>query len=304
MPCYKPLAAFWKRGGGVTFSHGQSNGSELKLPCGQCIGCRIDRKREWALRLLHESRMHSESCFITLTYNPESLPRGGTLVKRHGQLFVKRLRDYLRYHLGPDRKIRYFLIGEYGDVGKRPHYHVIIFGWRPKDGKLRSERNGYRTYTSDALAALWPDGLHDFGEADPGSCLYVAGYAVKKITGKDMAREHYTRITADGEMIEVIPEFACMSTRPGIGAGFYDKFESDFRNHDFAILQGRKQRVPRYYDKLYERKEKHRLETVKDLRRINARKHRANNTPERLAERERVHQAKIKFTSERKALSK
>lgn len=288
MPCFKPLQAWHKLGGGITFSPTGSNSIPCKLPCGQCIGCRIERKQEWALRLVHESKLHERSAFVTLTYDPEFLPRGGTLVKRHVQLFIKRLRKSLKV-----RKIRFFACGEYGPQSDRPHYHLIIFGWEPSDGKLHSDKGRYRVYTSDALSALWPYGFHTWSHTSPENCAYVGNYTVKKITGQ-RAKDHYTRITTDGEMIEIQPEFALMSTRPGIGHDFYREYESDFRNSDAALLLGRRKRVPRYYDKLLQRESEQQLEAVKEKRKNKARKHRANNTPERLAARETVLNAKLK----------
>lgn len=294
MPCYKPIQGFHKLGGGITFALSGSNTIPLQIPCGQCVGCRVDRKKEWALRLSHEMKGHERSCFVTLTYAPESLPRGGTLVKRHIQLFMKSLRQKIA-----PTKIRYFACGEYGDKFDRPHYHVIIFGWEPSDGKLHSKQPNYSLYTSDILSRIWQKGYILYSAASIENCSYVASYTVKKMRGSK-ASEHYTRITADGEMVEILPEFALMSTRPGIGAAHYLKYQSDFLNSDTAIMHGRKQRVPRYYDKLLERQSPDALAEKKTLRKSNAQKHRANNTPERLAIREQVAQAKLSFNTQRK----
>ena len=85
--------------------------------------CRIALSREWATRVLHESDYWDHSCFTTLTYNNEHLPKDGSLHKDELQKFFKRLRKYLG-----DRKMKYFACGEYGDEGHRPHYHAILFG--------------------------------------------------------------------------------------------------------------------------------------------------------------------------------
>lgn len=288
MPCYKPHTAYNAPGGSISFSPRGTAGVKLQLPCGQCIGCRVDRKTEWALRLTHEMKCHKVACFITLTYDDEHLPRGGTLVKRHAQLFMKSLRDKYRA-----LKIRFFLCGEYGDRTQRAHYHAIIFGWRPTDGRVFKYEKNYTVYTSAVLAELWSRGHVSWTEASEWTCRYVAGYAVKKVVGQK-AKEHYTRVTLDGEMIELQPEFATQSRRPGIGAHHYGRFVSDFRNGDTAVLGGRKKKIPRYYDKLFERAGGD-LEAVKRARKVKARKHAANNTPERLAVREAVSQAKAKL---------
>lgn len=292
MPCFKPLQGFSRPGGGWTATHSQSTGIKLNIPCGQCIGCRTDRKLEWALRLTHESRLHDRSSFVTLTYNEMKVPAGGTLCKRHVQLFIKRLRKSIEPH-----KIRFFACGEYGDQKGRPHYHLIIFGYWPDDAKFFSTSKGHRLYTAASLEAIWDRGYCKFGDVSPETCKYVSHYTVKKITGP-MAKAHYTVLDpVTGELVERQPEFALMSRRPGIGAGLYLKYKSDFRNGDFALLMGRKLPVPRYYDKLLEREDSAQIENIKHKRVLNARKHKANNTPERLAVREVVHRAKLKSSN-------
>lgn len=287
MPCFHP----WE------MERPKNSGLYLKLPCNQCIGCRTDHKQQWALRLEHEMRMHSVSVFITLTYDPQSLPRGSTLVKRHVQSFIKSLRDKIE----PIR-IRYFACGEYGEQGTRPHYHLIVYGWQPTDGKVHAKLGRYTLYTSDLLSACWDHrGFITWTDASPENCAYVAGYAVKKFRGPE-AMNHYTRITQDGEMIHVLPEFALMSTRPGIGASFYNRYREQLANHDHSMRLGKKQKLPRYYDKLREREDAKGLDRAKNKRIINARKHRANNTPERLKVRETVAARKAAFQKERKAL--
>src|SRR4051812_44934530 len=93
MPCYYPQSAYRTSTGSVTFSRAASlSGEKFDLPCGQCIGCRLERSRQWAMRLVHEKKLHSHSSFITLTYDDKNLPLGGTLIKRDFQLFMKRLR--------------------------------------------------------------------------------------------------------------------------------------------------------------------------------------------------------------------
>jgi hypothetical protein len=33
--------------------------SGLKIPCGQCIGCRLEYSRQWAMRCHHEASLHT-----------------------------------------------------------------------------------------------------------------------------------------------------------------------------------------------------------------------------------------------------
>ena len=102
-----------------------------RFPCGQCMACRLNKQREKAMRIGHELQYHKESVFITLTYDPEHLPENGSLVKSDVQKFLKRLRK----RLGVER-VRYFLCGEYGELGNRPHYHLIVFGLSYNDTRI------------------------------------------------------------------------------------------------------------------------------------------------------------------------
>lgn len=293
MPCYKPLHGYNKPGGGFTANHSASNTIPLTIPCGQCIGCRTDKKLEWAVRLVHESRVHTSSIFVTLTYDDANVPIGYGLDKRHAQLFLKRLRK----RIAPT-KIRFFLVGEYGDQSKRPHYHAIIFGWEPPDARVYSQ-GANPLYLSKLLDQTWGKGNCLFGYADPEACKYVSHYTVKRITGP-MSKDHYTRLDEFGELHQVIPEFSLMSRRPGLGANFYLDNKNDFRSGDFALMLGRKQKIPAYYDKLLKREKEKDLELLKLSRKRNSRKHKANNTPERLVVRETIAKAKLSFNSNRK----
>ena len=127
MPCFYPLDAWRQPGGEVTF-HDKGAGRPMQLACGQCVGCRLKRANEWALRITHEASLYKRNCFITLTYNDESIPRDGSLSKKDFPAFMKRLRA--RYS---DIRIRFYQAGEYGDKNGRPHHHAILFNFMPGD---------------------------------------------------------------------------------------------------------------------------------------------------------------------------
>lgn len=119
MPCYHPIEGWKSRvptaNGkfGITFKRELSNGQVMTVSCGSCIGCRLERSRQWALRCVHEASLHTENCFITLTYSPQFLPDGQTLVKSDFQKFMKRLRKRF-----PERRIRDYTlvhIGQFDD---------------------------------------------------------------------------------------------------------------------------------------------------------------------------------------------
>lgn len=248
MACYCPLEAYKPEGGGkLVFSpKGALTIGCIHIPCGQCIGCRLDRSVLWATRIMHESRMHKFSSFVTLTYDDEHLPYGGCLHYRHFQLFMKRLRK----KLGP---VRFFMCGEYGDQFGRPHYHAALFGVAFGDRTpWRKSSAGFQLYRSKVLEAAWDFGGAEIGDLSFESAAYVARYCTKKVTG-DMAESHYAKLVPEtGELIQIPPEFARMSLKPGIGTDWFRKYGGHAIEHGFVIMDGRKLPVPKYYHSLME----------------------------------------------------
>lgn len=293
MPCFHPLEGYAKVGGGLTFKKSQSNGNPMRVPCGQCIGCRIDRSKAWAIRCVHEASLYEDNQFITLTYAPEHLPRSGSLVVSHSQRFLKRYRKAVA-----PRKLRYFMCGEYGESLSRPHYHYLVFNHRFDDIVPYRRTEHGQLYTSERLSELWGNGFATIGDVSFESAAYVARYALKKITG-EAAKRHYENLdTETGEVHSIRAEFVTMSRGGrdgrGIGAEWFDRFHPDVYNHDYCVHQGRKVRSPRYYDKLYERLNAEKAERLKIERQLAGRRFADNNTPERLAVREEVLRSKLK----------
>lgn len=243
MPCYHPLTAWQTDDGTVIFSERGRIRRELQLPCGQCVGCRLERSRQWAVRCYHEQQMHRENCFITLTYSDEFLPPDWSLNYSHFQKFMKRLRKLK----GPSR---FFMCGEYGDENFRPHYHACLFGVQFRDRQnWRKSASGFDTFRSEELDRLWGMGHAELGELTFESAAYVARYVMKKVTGKDAERHYETFDPYTGEIFNRTPEFARMSLKPGIGFDWYAKFRSEVFPRDRVVINGREVRPPRYYDK-------------------------------------------------------
>jgi len=114
--CVAPLPARRIAGGQIEFlahdgrNRGRYQSAPLQIPCGQCVECRLKRSREWAVRCMHESSLHNDNCFLTLTYRDlpdKTAPPGAvSLDYSHVQGFLKRLRA--RYPLD---KILFFCCG-------------------------------------------------------------------------------------------------------------------------------------------------------------------------------------------------
>lgn len=142
-------------------------------PCGQCMACRYNLRRKKTNRILLESQGHENNCFITLTYRDECLPRlqtgEPTLLIRDHQLFLKSLRRRL-----PPRSLRFYIVGEYGEITHRPHYHAALFGIGIDQAPLVHDS--------------WDKGFVHVGHLEKESAQYIAGYVTKKMTSKNDQR--------------------------------------------------------------------------------------------------------------------
>lgn len=299
MRCVSPLSAFRRSEGGKLGFVPRVGRADvpITIPCGQCVECRLERSRQWAVRIMHEASMHESNCFVTLTYSPEALLRKrdiefkfpGSLDYRDFQLFMKRM----RFKVG---KVRFFMCGEYGEKEFRPHFHACLFGIRFSDRyPWRMSPAGHQLYRSDMLESFWDFGAAEIGELSFESAAYVARYCMKKVTG-DPSEAHYAKLDlATGEVYDCVPEFARMSLKPGIGFNWFEKFHSDVFPHDMVVVNGVKCKPPRYYDLQLERVAPLTVGILKEARAVKARLSQAENTPARLAARAEVTSAGLSY---------
>lgn len=245
--------------------------------------------------------MHSDSCFLTLTYADETLPPNGSLCPEDHKHFIKRLRK----RLGA-RRVRYFHCGEYGETNHRPHFHTILFGYSyPNRVAEPPGPSGLPLFRSPDLESDWSRGGQNLGRAVVSdlsfeAAMYVASYSTKKLNvSKASSRSdyerwanRYQRVDPDtGELVELLPEYSTASNRPGLGASWFDRFYSDIFPHDRVILDGQKMPVPRYYDKLLERRDPELFEELKRARQRE--RDRSDDSPERLLSMEKCAKARL-----------
>jgi hypothetical protein len=246
----------------------------IPFGCGQCIPCRINRRRLWTHRIVLESKLHKVNSFATLTYTDESLFQSpyknekpahkicndgkirGNLVPEHMQKFMKRLR-----RKADPLKLRYVGVGEYGDQTERPHYHLAIFGYpscaygRPRITKS----SNCKCRPCQELQESWKYGATLNGTLTKDSASYIAGYVTKKMTSKEHdlqvkrskltrklakthgkeSRENLKKAIHEVEKQEQRlqgrqPEFGRMSNRPGIGADAMD-YLVDVLESDYGV---------------------------------------------------------------------
>jgi len=297
MACFHPIAAYQLDSGEVVFVERGRIKRPLFLPCGQCVGCRLERSRQWAVRCMHEAQMYDNNIFVTLTYDDDHLPTNSSLNYRHFQLFMKRLRKDFS-----GRSVRFYMCGEYGEDFQRPHFHACLFNCFFTDRKIQGKLpSGASLYVSERLERLWPFGFSSIGDVTFESAAYVARYCMKKVTGRN-ADAHYERVDwATGEIIQVEPEFSRMSLKPGIGADFFAKYRDDIYTRspdgvkDMVVMRGKVMKPPRYYDKLLEKASDFSSDYVEFLRYKKAQMFGDDNSPERLVVREKCAEAALKL---------
>lgn len=268
MTCYSPMHCFdggVKENGKMDILFKAPAGTkEVALPCGRCIGCQLERSRQWAARCMCEAAEHVDNCFVTLTFDNTKLPASfdGNLDVTLHQDFMKRLRKHF------DAKVRFFMAGEYGKDLGRPHFHYILYGVDFNDKVLQTVRNGNRLYSSATLGKLWPYGFNSIGDVSFKSASYVAQYCLKKSVGNlEYSKEGKTRMQCNKHTGEIkVAEFVCMSRRPGIGKAWFDKFSRDVYPSDEFVVNGRITRPPRFFDKLLDSTDSDLLEAIKQKR--------------------------------------
>lgn len=296
MPCYHSITGWQAPSGGpLTFGDRPPRPSwtRLQVPCGQCIGCRLEHSRQWAIRCVLEARSHDQNSFITLTYSDEHLPSDLSLDPQHLRKFLHRLRK----RKGP---FRYYACGEYGEQTKRAHYHACLFGMDFQD-KIQLRRiNEYTLYTSEELNNLWGYGHTSIGELTFESAAYCARYVLKKKLGEGDL-QHVLLDEQTGELKPVYQPFARMSLgggrkagRPGAGAigkAWLTKNHNDIYSHDkdFLVMRNQKMKPPKYFDRIYDTINPERLARIKTKRK----EERENQTLEELRAHEAITRARI-----------
>lgn len=232
---------------------GNEKGYNIKVPCGKCIGCRLDYSRNWATRSVHEAFMyeHYKDCaFVTLTFNDDMLYRRSnphSLNKTAFRSWIKRLRKAVYANYG--KEFRIMCCGEYGAKHKRPHYHMLIYGFNFPDKKVFNYRRIHGKdvlyYRSPFLEDIWRPayssdsfGYSVLGEVTFESSAYVARYVTKKLFGA-VAEKVYK---------DIEPEFLITSRRKGLGYNYLLQYYKNIFELGYVMLpNGHKAPIPRYY---------------------------------------------------------
>lgn len=288
---------FMRANGGVIGS-GQmfaSAGFDLNqltpLPCGQCISCRLNYSRSWAVRMMLESEYHEHNYFVTLTYDDVFLPQRPCydlatntvkytdLEPKHLSSYIKRLRESVRTEYGVTG-IKFFGCGEFGDLMDRPHYHLCLFGMPDLSADLDflKQNGSVKHYTHDLIGDAWRDprsgvgiGFHSVSEFTYETGAYTGAYMTKKIKGLPLKlQEVDSEAMAECAGVLRTNPFARMSRRPGLGYEYFQEHSFDILKTDSVPYQKDHKsflaKSPRYFDRLYDAILPSMLDSNRDLR--------------------------------------
>lgn len=253
------------------------------IPCGKCIGCRLDYSREWANRGYLEAKEYENNWFVTITYDDKHLPKpdeiidnngiswtndgsweGGTLVPSHLTQFIKNVRQIMKRDYNQDG-IRFMACGEYGDEGARPHYHIIFYNLNLPTEDLYNPRiiNKEFYYQSKIIERAWDKGISNVSEATWNTIAYTARYITKKINGEGSDELYHSH----GKF----KEFMRVSRMPGIGEGYYEKHKDEIYTTDSILIKNKTGSIhvkpPSYYDKKFEKENPKRWREIQKQRR-------------------------------------
>jgi len=199
------------------------------FPCGQCMPCRLNKRRIWSHRIMLEALLHEQNSFLTLTYHDENLPADGSVDPEEHRLFIMRFRNTYRRKFG--KELRFYAVGEYGEKTMRPHYHYALFGY---------PHCMYRgaTYTNQKfqpcqcpsckfVSDIWGKGHILLGELTQDSAQYIAGYVTKKLTSD---KTSFQQMVLEGRH----PEFARQSRNPGIARDIVPLIATQLTKHNIS----------------------------------------------------------------------
>lgn len=222
------------------------------VPCGKCIPCITKRRNDWTFRIKKELEKAYSMVFLTLTYTDESIPlineKGDiyrayeipmndryaylpSLNKKDVQKWLKKLRKLDQDN--QNSKLKYYIVGEYGDKTGRPHYHAIMWNYSIKQENSFEEKWSFDDKDHKKKYKL---GNLDWGQVTPASIHYVTGYVMNQKKDNDIQ----------------MPQFAIMSK--GVGKSYIEDNKyyhagktMESEGNFFVKNDGYKQSIPRYY---------------------------------------------------------
>lgn len=266
----------------------------FEVGCGKCEICKVEKSKQWTIKGYCESKTWKNATFLTLTYNNENLPEDRKLCRAHMQGFWKKL----RYHLYKNTKkasqidltlersnleeleinpleeifckrkrnkkpIRMLNCGEYGPKTKRPHYHAVVWNFKPMDLRRYSkDRRGYWLFTSKKINQIWGKGYVIIGNAETDTVSYVARYCTKKFarTEEEQQRMKQKKQT----------EFIGASSQGFIGYFYWEKYKDKIKKAMGIFMKNRDKtmlaKIPKAMEKKWEEENPDEFEDYKQMK--------------------------------------
>lgn len=268
MPCQAPIPAWQPVTGGQLQFNAPTNGRayhKIDIPCGYCILCREEEARQQAVRITHEASLYDHNAFITLTYDDEHLPEHNSLNYHDLKKFIKRVRKRLGH-------FRYYAVGEYGDRTNRPHYHLCVFGHGFNTDKIIIRETPTRLWTQTWLQLAWGLGNVSIGALTFETARYTASYVTKKLRSK----QTYVRVDTETGLLVPLEQPKSLKT-DNLGKRWLHKWMDQVIQHDYVIINGKRQKPPKAYDKWLKELSP---STVEDIKKERKRKAKQNKLSE------------------------
>lgn len=139
------------------------------VACRECWQCRETKVDDWVGRNIAESKTAKASHVVTLTYGQERTTGDIDHIKA-AVLTYSDVQKYLKYLRADGFPVRYFVVGEYGSMKGRAHWHIILY-WQGAvpDHKLRE----------NFMEKHWPHGWSYWDKSSPEAVRYACKYLLK-----------------------------------------------------------------------------------------------------------------------------
>lgn len=242
------------------------NGEETIVKCGKCDTCRREHAQEWAIKLINESKYHKKCSFITLTFSSTILLDKNSKAYKYGanpsfvfhienskeyvRKFIKRLRKHFN-----NKRLTYYLVGEYGDKNKRPHWHMLLFNENFEKDRMPMpmSKTDHVQYHSETLSKLWACGRISIEDCNPNNIIYISQYSVKKFKNND-ERKKYKAVQSFSNRSKFNVKWVRRNPTEIIKGYIADKDGKKYRIPK-SYLQNLKNSENNYYRKCYEQYE-------------------------------------------------
>lgn len=237
-----------KKNGGVIPPIPDKRVTMVSIGCENCIECRMQKAREWKVRLMEDIRRRTNGKFITLTFSDESIAelsdiegktRGLRGYELDNAIATVAMRRFLeRWRKKYEKSLRHWAVTELGQNGtENIHIHAIV--WTDEDAK--------------EVARVW-----QYGHMFPNDWRenYVTertvNYIAKYVSKVDRLHRGYK---------------SKILTSPGIGQGYeitgagrLNRFKGEKTREVYVTRQGIKLALPIYYrNKIYTEQEREKL---------------------------------------------